>query len=445
MKTIGKFAKILFGLGFGDEGKGTMTDYLCNNLGANLVVRYNGGSQAAHNVVTDDGRHHTFSQIGSGAFVPGVKTLISKFMLWDPIKLALEVGVLSPKIGVHALNFHYIDYRAPVITPFHIAANQIKEWMRGKDRHGSCGQGVGETACDLLYYQDQVLRAGDLSKKKISRNKLIAIQQRIQEDLADLGYDSRLVPDYLKKMSDMLFNSKEPILIAEAYAEMATEFNIISCVNSNKLIHDSNVIFEGAQGVLLDEWRGFHPYTTWSNTLPTNALDLINESGFDGDVEKIGIIRTYGTRHGAGPFVTEDQKFLGTNFFEHNDINHWQGDFRTGGFDGVKLRYAIDCVRSAGGIDSIALTHVDSFKQGGIPFADDYILPSGEILHKLVLSSSNNLGHQETLTKLLQTAVLSKMSHFSNLQEMITYLAANAKVPVKYQSFGPKTKDKITV
>src|SRR5579884_2426180 len=77
-------------LGFGDAGKGTITDYLCRRLNAHTVVRYNGGPQAAHTVVTSDGRYHTFSQFGSGTLVPNVKTLLSRFMLINPLHMLKE-------------------------------------------------------------------------------------------------------------------------------------------------------------------------------------------------------------------------------------------------------------------------------------------------------------------------------------------------------------------
>jgi adenylosuccinate synthase len=113
-----------------------------------------------------------------------------------------------------------------------------------------------------------------------------------------------------------------------------------------------NVVYEGAQGVLLDESRGFRPHTTWTNTTFDNALEMLK--GEDYEVVKIGVLRTYFTRHGAGPFVGESPL---VNFDDHNVEGRWQGKFRQGFFDAVAARYAIE---ACGGIDCLALTHLDT-------------------------------------------------------------------------------------
>src|SRR5664279_3027640 len=92
-------AYIVLDLGFGDCGKGLLTDFLARRTSAGLVVRYNGGAQAGHNVVAPDGRHHTFSQFGSGTFIPGVKTYLSKYVLIHPGALLVEGNILE-KLGV---------------------------------------------------------------------------------------------------------------------------------------------------------------------------------------------------------------------------------------------------------------------------------------------------------------------------------------------------------
>src|SRR5437773_11389748 len=92
-------AIIVIGLAFGDEGKGSIVDFLTRRYNAHTVVRFNGGPQAGHNVVTSDGRHHTFSQFGSGTFVPGVRTLLSRFVLIEPYAMFKEAAHLND-IGV---------------------------------------------------------------------------------------------------------------------------------------------------------------------------------------------------------------------------------------------------------------------------------------------------------------------------------------------------------
>lgn len=91
-----------------------------------------------------------------------------------------------------------------------------------------------------------------------------------------------------------------------------------------------DVVFEGAQGALLDEWRGFHPYTTWSTTTFRNALTLLAEQDYDGEVVKVGLLRAYMSRHGAGPFVTEQPALSQTFTDPYNVPNDWQQGFRVG-------------------------------------------------------------------------------------------------------------------
>ena len=132
---------IVVDLGYGDAGKGTVVDWLCARRGAaprvpRTVVRFNGGAQAAHNVVTPDGRHHTFAQFGSGMFTPGVRTHLSRFMLVDPLALASEAAHLAD-VGVpDALDRLSVHRDALLSTPFHRAANRARERARRAARHG---------------------------------------------------------------------------------------------------------------------------------------------------------------------------------------------------------------------------------------------------------------------------------------------------------------------
>jgi adenylosuccinate synthase len=113
-------------------------------------------------------------------------------------------------------------------------------------------------------------------------------------------------------------------------------------------------IFEAAQGVLLDEWFGFHPHTTWSTTTFANAEALLAEAGLPGSATRLGVLRVVTTRHGPGPLVTEDPTLPLAD--PNNPTNPWQGPMRFGHFDAVAHRYAVEV---AGGVDALALTHLD--------------------------------------------------------------------------------------
>ncbi|MGE3913811.1 MAG: adenylosuccinate synthetase, partial [Chloroflexota bacterium] len=118
-------AYILVGLGFGDEGKGAWTDYLARTEPVHTVVRFNGGAQAGHNVVTPDGRHHTFAQFGSGTLVRGVNTHLSRYMLVNPLAMLKEDEALQALGVTDALRRTSIDRRALLTTPIQVAANRL--------------------------------------------------------------------------------------------------------------------------------------------------------------------------------------------------------------------------------------------------------------------------------------------------------------------------------
>ena len=141
--------------------------------------------------------------------------------------------------------------------------------------------------------------------------------------------------------------------VCAAYAAFAGRVTLVDSACLTSLLRAGPVVFEGAQGVLLDEWHGFHPYTTWSTTTFANAETLLAETGQT--AARLGVVRCYLTRHGPGPLVTEDPTLELAD--RHNARNQWQGRFRTGHFDAVALRYALEV---AGGVDGIALTHLDA-------------------------------------------------------------------------------------
>nr|WP_106398696.1 adenylosuccinate synthetase [Actinocorallia populi] len=318
-------------LGFGDSGKGTVVDRLCAQGSARTVVRFNGGAQAAHNVVTTDGRHHTFAQFGSGTFTPGVRTHLSRFMLVDPLALAAEAAHLR-SLGVpDALDRLTVDASALLTTPYHRAVNRARELARGDGRHGSCGMGIGETASYALEHPEAP-RAGDCHSPARLRRLLRQVR-----DWALSLFPTLDVPP----VDDC----------AEAFLAFGSAVQIVREDFLRGLLRDAPAVFEGAQGVLLDEWHGFHPYTTWSTTTFANAVELLEGS----DALRLGVVRKYLTRHGPGPFVTEDS---GLDLPEpHNAHGTWQGSFRVGHFDAVAIRYALE---AAGGVDGLAVTHLDA-------------------------------------------------------------------------------------
>jgi adenylosuccinate synthase len=339
---------IVIGLGYGDEGKGSWVDHLARKTGAGYIVRFNGGAQAAHHVVTEDGRFHCFHQFGSAMFVPAVKTILSSFMLIEPELLLSEAADLEKKGVPYPLNRIIISANAPIITPFNRLLNQIQEVYRGQTRHGSCGLGIGITQGDVELLGAEALYAGDLTQP-VLQSKMEALWARRRQEAQD--FES---PETAKLLDQL--NSVDINYYAQLFSYFASRVQIVPDEEVFRLISCNDTIFEGAQGVLLDQQFGTFPHCTRSNCSSKNALSILRDANFAGTVKRIGLARAYSTRHGEGPLITEDNTLSVPGC--HNQTNQWQGRFRIGWLDAVALRYALKNEVS-GGVDVLAITNLD--------------------------------------------------------------------------------------
>ncbi len=454
-------AIILADLGFGDAGKGTITDYLSRQLAVHTIVRYNGGPQAAHNVVTPDGRHHTFAQFGSGMFLPQMKTLLSRFMLVNPLNMLKEERHLSLLGITDALPRTIIDRRALVITPFQRAINRLREVARAADRHGSCGEGIGECMSDLLNYGDAVLRIGDLQDRATMLKKLRFLRDAKYHELTEL---SRHLPDTEPvRQESAIFTDKNCIIdCADIYAYLAEQVSIVDEADIKTLgMQAGTMLFEGAQGVLLDENYGFAPYTTWSTTTFANAEILLRECNYAGEVIKLGIVRAYATRHGAGPFPTEDLTLTATLPDQHNGWNDWQRTFRVGYFDLLTTRYAMEV---AGRPDYLAVTNIDRLEtipawkictaysyQGEQEDLSSYFKHDQGNISKIKVCQPVDLAHQERLTQRLLSCTPEYLNFASSSSERranedlaayLSFLEEMLSVPIAISSHGLTAREK---
>jgi adenylosuccinate synthase len=341
-------ALIVVDLGFGDAGKGVVTDHLAQRHRARTVVRFNGGAQAGHNVVTREGRHHTFAQIAAASFDPGVRTHLAAPFVLHPTALRVEAEHLARK-GLHdPLTRVTVSPEALVITPYHQRLNQLRERARGDGRHGTCGVGVGETVAFALRHPGLALRAKDLARSDL-RDRLRPLREALLEACRPL------VPQGDPSWAD-LCDEGLAARWCEAAATLRGALRDDAEALGSALRDDPSVVFEGAQGVLLDEWHGFHPHTTWSTCTFDNALALLRAAGHTGEVTRVGVLRTYATRHGEGPFPTERAALAAALPEMHNAGDGWQGGFRVGALDLVLARYAL---AACGGADALAITHLD--------------------------------------------------------------------------------------
>jgi adenylosuccinate synthase len=391
-------AFLVVDLGFGDAGKGLLTDFLVRRTGARVVVRYNGGAQAGHNVVAPDGRHHTFAQLGSGSFVEGVRTFLSRHVVIHPTALQAEAAVLAAKGVPDALSRLRISEQALVITPFHQAAGRLRELARGDARHGSCGVGIGEAVGDALERPEEAVRAGDLRDPARLRPRLFALRERKQREIAALTLPAG------EAAARELGAFTGDDLLDRWLAEASRLANLIvpDSTLADWLAEGDAAVFEGAQGVLLDEWAGFHPYTTWSRCTLDNAHELLAEAAPGAEVRRIGVLRSHAVRHGPGPLPTETAELRGA-VREHNGFGEWQGAVRYGWLDAVLARYALDVT---GPLDALALTHLDApaRSRGWWTCSGYHGSPGMGMVDRLAAPTDRSLERQARLTGLLLRA-----------------------------------------
>ena len=311
-------ATAVIGANWGDEGKGLLIDHLATP--ESVVVRYNGGAQAGHTVVRD-GHRHVFHHFGSGS-LKGAATFLSRYFIHNPILYFRELALLDA-IGVRPSVM--ADTLGVVSTPFDMMLNQMIEMARGGARHGSCGIGINETI------------------KRTEAGYSILVGDLTRPGLADMLGDIRRewVPQRLEQLD--LHPSQEwkdrlaSDAILAAYLEHCDAYRQQVAVRP-LVDFAGNLLFEGAQGLLLDEDHYFFPHVTHSHTGLRNVVRLAEEAGID-DLTVIYATRAYATRHGAGPFPRE---VSGLRYEDATNLtNPWQGTLRFGDLDCDLLQESI--------------------------------------------------------------------------------------------------------
>ena len=325
-----KTASIIIGAGLGDEGKGHYTDILSNRPNT-LDIRFNGGSQAAHTVVTPNGDEHVFRHLGAGTF-NGCPTYLPQTFIVNPVTFVMEYNSFAEKFGIHPTVF--VNPESYVTTLWDMYVNQGLEVYRSKDNHGSCGLGIYETTQRSVYPQFD-LRVKDL----LDRDKLLGRLKRIKEEFPALrlkeGYGVN-IDDFTgpaEKYKKDLFDDDQ----IKIFLYFVEEFlSIVKIRDDSILTYFDNLVFEGAQGLALDkDYPGCsYDFLTASSTGVRNALYPIVNSGFNGDVDIYYISRPYITRHGKGPMPNEVDEIKYANICDStNKENQFQGRLRFGYLD----------------------------------------------------------------------------------------------------------------
>lgn len=328
------------GLQWGDEGKGKVVDILAENC--DIVVRYGGGSNAGHTVVIDNSRF-ALHLLPSGSIRRDVTCVIANAVVVDPDVLISEIDGLAAR-GIPLDGRLWISENAHVVLDYHKREDQLREESLGEHKIGTTVRGIGPCYADKVG-RSYAVRMGDF-------RDLAALKEKLDTILA-----------YKNKLFSALYGAEPMDTEAvfdkcRTYAERLTPF----ITDTTEFLHTSiaagkAVLFEGAQGALLDLDHGTFPYVTSSNS---SSLGLPSGCGVPARmVEKyFGVIKAYTTRVGAGPFPTEQDNEVG-NYIRvaGNEYGTTTGrPRRCGWFDGVAAAYGA----AIGSIDALVLLHLDT-------------------------------------------------------------------------------------
>jgi len=349
-------ARAVIGSSFGDCGKGATVDYLCQTQGAGVVVRFNAGAQAGHTVVRPNGQRHVFHHFSSGSF-HGIPTYLSKFFIVNPIAYFCEKEDLA-KLGLRPSVYAHPDC---LVTTFaDMIINQELEIKRGKDRHGSVGMGINET-----------VERSTLPELRITMGDLWNGSKTLERKLTEI------CTNYAQFRLGKPIH--EPDNMMRAFLQGCNA--IANDINPLGIGDVRDPIFEGAQGLLLDQNnKRFYPHVTRSNTGIKNVREICHTAGID-NIEAYYISRTYLTRHGAGELPGEDHTM---SFADDTNLNHkFQGRLRFAPLNYGELRER--CAADFGSRDyKLVLTHMDQLLLGAYadlhfygPTANDAQVPSG--------------------------------------------------------------------
>jgi len=331
---------VVVGSQWGDEGKGKITDLLSE--GADIIVRYQGGCNAGHTVVKGD-EQYIFHLIPSGILHEGVKCLIGNGVVVDPQSLLQEIKSLKKK-NIKIDDNLFIDFKAHVVLPYHKTLDEIKEMKRGKDKIGTTKRGIGPA------YVDKIARTGIRMIDMIDGKSL---SKKLESNLNEKN-------DIFEKLYGLKISNQEKKNILKKhmeYGQLLKKYIIDGSLYLNQAINeDKKILFEGAQGTLLDIDHGTFPYVTSSNPIAGGAC--IGTGVGPTKIDRVmGITKAYTTRVGRGPFPTEMQGGL------EEYTRQKGGEFgattgrprRCGWFDAVLVNYAV----RINGMDSMVLTKID--------------------------------------------------------------------------------------
>ncbi|MCM3081217.1 adenylosuccinate synthase [Brevibacillus invocatus] len=329
---------VVVGTQWGDEGKGKITDYLAES--AEVVARYQGGNNAGHTIIFG-GNKYKLHLIPSGIFYTDKICVIGNGMVIDPKALVKELEYIH-SFGFSTKNLRISD-RAHLILPYHIKLDGVEEDSRGANKIGTTRKGIGPA------YMDKAARIGIRIADLLDREEFA---RKLERNLAEKNL-------LLEKLYNTTgFDLQEVMDEYLGYAEIIRPYVTDTSVVLNDTIDNGNrVLFEGAQGVLLDIDQGTYPYVTSSNPI-AGGVTIGSGVGPTKINQVIGVAKAYTTRVGDGPFLTELTDETGDHIrevgFEYGTTTGRPR--RVGWFDSVVVRHA----RRVSGITGLAITKLDT-------------------------------------------------------------------------------------
>ncbi len=416
------------GVQWGDEGKGKIVDIL--SQGYDCVARYQGGHNAGHTVNIGD-RHHVLHLIPSGIFHRDVKCVIGGGVVLDPLALIEESEAIERSMSIPLAGRLFVSNRCHLILPYHRALESAIENQLGERRIGTTSRGIGPA------YEDKMGRRGlrvcDLINPETLPDKIRALVVEKNRTLEALKHPPTIDP--------------EPICDSYAqYGQKIKSFVVDTAVLLNEIIRSGkSILFEGAQGTLLDVDHGTFPYVTSSSAAAGGAATGLGVSPKHVH-QVIGISKAYTTRVGSGPFPTESLDAGGDELRTRgNEYGSTTGrPRRCGWFDGPAARYAT----MINALDSIAITKIDvldtfdeipvcvEYKYKGSVLkefpADAAILAKVEPVYKIVRGWKKSIAGRTEWRELPAVA-----------QDYLRFLSDYLRTPISIVSTGPGRNETI--
>ncbi len=427
----------VIGLQWGDEGKGKIVNLLTAQDAIagkfDIVVRYSGGANAGHTVIIGN-KKFAMHLIPSGILTPSVTAVIANGLVIDPETLLEEINTLKNE-GIEVNDNLKISNKAHLVLPYHKLQDRLNEEQLGRKGIGTTCRGIGPCYADKAN-RTTAIRLSDLYHKEKFKEKLQHIVE-IKNKIFTALYNQ-----------DNLLNWKE---IFDQYCDYAEKLKPYICDTTEYLHQQLNsnkrILFEGAQGTLLDLDHGTYPYVTSSNSgigglsagtgLPPTCVDTV-----------LGVVKSYATRVGGGPFPTELKNETGQYI---RDRGHEYGTTtgrprRTGWIDTVALRYSI----TVNGVNAIALTLLDVLTGlDTIKIATKYKIDNKELdffpadvnlLEKVQVDFEELPGWSDEISNIRTIDDLPKQTiNYIHRLEQLT------NCPIKLISVGPEQKQTIPV